>query len=806
MRLLVHGIILIFCALASCEYRSEANGRVSDSLRHEAIKELHAIAASDLQWPKVHAADHLIDLEYRPYVDSIFRLEAVRAGDAPYYRVGIWRVLSRTGANADLRGQWIKKIQDTYTDSLAPDRTHAVEALAKLRIPPRTDATNNETAVISIFRLWADAYLSESSKGNSVTALLQILHAEDRTERERKLAAYALRHIDSFDPVEWSRLIDAESKTVLHSDFQTYLRSLCWWTAPRDSMSTPRMRGVSERLLQASSSTSTAHKRELALTLAESGNISHLPVLVGMLDSNAGIDASESADVRAAAAYAILRIDRRLEPTLAIFDWVVIVAYGILMLVIGWYYSKRNKTKEDYLLGGRKMNSVAVGISLFATLLSTLSYLSYPGEMIKYGPVIFAGMLALPLVYFAAGWWLIPRIMQMQVTSAYEILELKLGLSVRMLATSMFLSLRFLWMATLIYVTVDVALMAVVPIDAFYVPFVSMLLLVITIVYTSMGGLKAVVVTDVIQSIIFMAGAFLSIAVVCVHFGSLTSWLPSEWPLYWKPLKIGFDAQERATVGNAVLMIFTWYMCTTGSDQMAIQRYLSTKDIKAARKSLKVSLYANLLAKCLLGLLGLAMFAFFSDNTHLLEDGQSLTSQADKLFPRFILLGLPVGLSGLVIAGLLAAAMSSLSSGLNSVSSVVSEDLIKRFSRKERVISHNESVTQVKVLSYVTGFIVIILSMFVGSVQGNLFDIVVKVVNLFVAPLFVLFFMALFVRFATEKGTFLGGIMAIVVAVAIAFFGVYGISVLWIMPFSFLAGSISGCLFSLIDNALKKEL
>src|SRR5690606_1647921 len=101
-----------------------------------------------------------------------------------------------------------------------------------------------------------------------------------------------------------------------------------------------------------------------------------------------------------AAAYAILRIDRRGEPALAWFDWVVIFLYGGLMLGIGWYYSKKNLTKEDYLLGGRKMNSITVGISLFATLLSTLSYLSYPGEMIKYGPVIFAGMLGFPFVYF----------------------------------------------------------------------------------------------------------------------------------------------------------------------------------------------------------------------------------------------------------------------------------------------------------------------------------------------------------------------------------------------------------------------
>src|SRR5690606_35459734 len=227
----------------------------------------------------------------------------------------------------------------------------------------------------------------------------------------------------------------------------------------------------------------------------------YLDLLQKLLRKKEQGSTEELSDLRAAASLAILRIDRRQVSQLEGLDWVVIVLYGALMLGIGFFYSKRNKTEEDYLLGGRQMNSVLVGISLFATLLSTVSYLSYPGEMIKYGPVIFAGMLGFPLVYFVAGWWLIPRIMELKVTSAYEILELKLGVSIRVLATFMFLSLRFLWMATIMYVTVDIVLFSVVNIDRFYVPLISTLLLLITIVYTSMGGLKAVVVTDVIQSV-----------------------------------------------------------------------------------------------------------------------------------------------------------------------------------------------------------------------------------------------------------------------------------------------------------------
>jgi solute:Na+ symporter, SSS family len=486
------------------------------------------------------------------------------------------------------------------------------------------------------------------------------------------------------------------------------------------------------------------------------------------------------------------------DTSLTLLDGIVIVAYGALMLGIGWYYSSKNKTREDYLLGGRTMNPIAVGISLFATLLSTLSYLSYPGEMIQHGPVIFAGMFAFPFVYYAAGWWLIPRIMRMNVTSAYEILERRFGLSVRMMATFMFLTLRFLWMATIVYVTVEIALFSVVPFEQKYALPIGVLLMVITIVYTAMGGIKAVVLTDVLQSIIFLGGAFLSILMVCYHFGSFTSWLPEGWSATWDSPKFGLDFTERSTFANAMLMIFIWYICTIGSDQMAIQRYLSTKDIKAARQSLRVSLYTNLLAKALLGLVGLAVFAFFTHNPHLLAKGKSIQEQADTLFPRFIVVALPSGLSGLVVAGLLAAAMSSLSSGINSVSSVISEDLLERF-RKSKSTAEG-LLRQVKNLSYLIGTLVIVLSIFVGHVEGNLFDVVTKVVNLFVGPLFVLFFLALFVPFATSAGALSGGMVSILSAFGIAFFGLMGISVFWILPMSLLVGIVTGVLVSFFES------
>ena len=108
---------------------------------------------------------------------------------------------------------------------------------------------------------------------------------------------------------------------------------------------------------------------------------------------------------------ALILIEDQVVEKLSSIDWTVIVGFLLLMVGIGFFYSKQSKNKEDYLLGGRNMNPVMVGLSLFATLLSTLSYLAYPGEMIKNGPIFFFGILAYPLAYYIIGRFIIPEFM-----------------------------------------------------------------------------------------------------------------------------------------------------------------------------------------------------------------------------------------------------------------------------------------------------------------------------------------------------------------------------------------------------------
>ena len=166
-------------------------------------------------------------------------------------------------------------------------------------------------------------------------------------------------------------------------------------------------------------------------------------------------------------------------------DVAVIVLYAVAMLAIGRYYKNRIKSSDDYLLGGRTMSPLMIGLSLFATLTSTLSYLAFPGEMIKNGPMMLAQLTAFPIVAVIVGWMLIPRIMQQQdVTSGYELLEKRLGLSGRMLGATMFMALRVVWMAAILYATSNKVLVPLLGIDPFWAPFISCAMGIITLIYS----------------------------------------------------------------------------------------------------------------------------------------------------------------------------------------------------------------------------------------------------------------------------------------------------------------------------------
>ncbi|ASO04629.1 sodium:solute symporter family transporter [Arenibacter algicola] len=476
--------------------------------------------------------------------------------------------------------------------------------------------------------------------------------------------------------------------------------------------------------------------------------------------------------------------------TITTLDWIVIIGYFTAMLLLGFYFSTKNKNTEDYMLGGRNMSSWKVGLSLFATMFSAVSYLSMPGEMIKYGPMIWSSLFALPFIYLVVAYYFIPYIMRIKITSAYELLETKLDIRNRIVAASYFLIMRIVWMAVIIFMVSEKVIVPIMGWPEEKSLLVSIIIGVVTVIYTSFGGFKSVVLSDVVQTAILFFGSIIAIIIIVNKLEGVSNIVPTEWPEQWAEWKF-FDPHARLSFLTVVLTTFGWYVCTAGSDQMAIQRYLATANVKTARRMYLNSIVSNALVTILLAVLGFALFAYFKLNPDLLTNGKTVLDDTDALFPTFIVIGLPAGFSGLVLAGLLAASMSSLSSGINSSAMSIINDFILRFRKK--AITEKDQMKMAKYISLGIGLVIVLLSLVVGNIQGNLLEITYKTINLLVAPLFVPFFMAMFVKRAKPTATFIGtlssGVAAVLISFSKEFFG-ESISFLWIIPGSFIVGVV----------------
>ena len=181
------------------------------------------------------------------------------------------------------------------------------------------------------------------------------------------------------------------------------------------------------------------------------------------------------------------RDDRPMTSGLHWIDGLILAGYACSMVYLGWWHSRGQQTTDEYFVGNRGMNPILIGISLFATLFSTISYLTSPGEVLRHGPVVpLIGILTIPFFYYIVGHLMAPIYMRHRSTSAYALLESQLGLSCRLLGASMFVLLRLMWMSVLIYMACQ-ALLVMLAWDEDWLPYVAFATGGIAIFYASMG-------------------------------------------------------------------------------------------------------------------------------------------------------------------------------------------------------------------------------------------------------------------------------------------------------------------------------
>lgn len=484
--------------------------------------------------------------------------------------------------------------------------------------------------------------------------------------------------------------------------------------------------------------------------------------------SKSSVMAAEIADVGAAAA-------QPAAAGLAVIDWAIIILYGISTLVLGWYYGRKQKDTTEYFIGSGKMNPVLIGVSLFATLLSTISYLAMPGEILGKGPVSLVSYVTLPLVFILVAFWILPVYMKQHVTSAYELLEDRLGVGIRLLGAAMFVMLRLVWMSLLVFLTAK-ALVLMTGVGDDKIPLIALITGMVAVVYTSLGGLRAVVITDLIQTVLLFGGALLVLGIISFQLGGF-SWFPHEWQPNWdsQPLlpidpETGrLDVGMRVTVLGSIINLLIWYVATAAGDQTSVQRFMATTDAKAARWALATQLSVSVVVTITLALVGLALLGYFTQHPEFLPAGKNLKDHADEMFPLFIAYQLPIGIAGLVVSAMFAAAMSSIDSGVNSITAVVMSDFLDRFGRTPK--TKKGHMLAAKGLAFAIGATVVVGSSLMEHVPGNISAVTTKTANLFTTPIFCLFVFALFIPFARPIGVFIGTICGTLTAVVIAFSG-----------------------------------
>jgi len=454
---------------------------------------------------------------------------------------------------------------------------------------------------------------------------------------------------------------------------------------------------------------------------------------------------------------------------MAIVDWIILCLYAVSTICLGWYFGRKQSDTSEYFVGSRNMNPLLIGVSLFATLLSTISYLALPGETLGKGPIYLSNFIAYPFVYLVIGFVILPVYMRLRVTSAYELLEDRLGISIRLLGATLFLMLRLVWMSLLVYLTAE-AIAIMIGVGEEKVPWIILVTGIFAITYTSIGGLKAVVITDLMQTLLLYGGALLVIGTITWKMGGF-GWFPTEWQgdVWDAQPFFSIDPSTRVTVVGSVLSVFLWMVCTSMGDQVSVQRFMATKDAKTARRANAMQLIVGSIVGLTLGLVGMALLGYFQANPDLLPGEGTLKSQADKIFPHFIAFHLPPVVTGLVVSGLFAAAMSSIDSGVNSITAVVMTDFLDRFGRKPE--TEKKHIRFARILAVLIGVTVVLLSAVVKDIPGNFMAVTNKTVNLLTVPIALLFVFALYVPFANPRGVWIGTIASVSAAILVAFSG-----------------------------------
>lgn len=453
-------------------------------------------------------------------------------------------------------------------------------------------------------------------------------------------------------------------------------------------------------------------------------------------------------------------------------DYAILILYLFFTLILGAWIGKRQSNTEDYFLAGCRMKWWPVAISLFASLFSAISYIAMPGEAYNNGCNLalggLTGVIALPVMLFV----FLKFFYNMHLFTINEYLEKRFDSSIRLLVGGLFMVLRFVYLGVMFYATGLLLQNAL-----GWPPWLSILLIgVFTTIYTYLGGMEAIIWTDVAQFVVMMGGVLMIIGFV--------GWeMPGGLAGVWE-----FAAENGRTLDLSVSSgVWDWdlmqrisfwmillsvplAMITPATDQTNLQRCMTCRNFKEVARAVSASALTNLPISLLFYFAGLCIFAYFKSLHPELDDPER---GGDIAFVQFISNELPVGLRGFLVAGLLAAVMSSVDSVINSIAAVFIKDLYQRKLAPGREEKHYIKASGIATL------IIGLASCFVGIVVWLIFAgrniPLVEVTNVSLGILTAfstgIFITALLTYRTTGTGVWIGLAVCVPVTLAVTVFG-----------------------------------
>ncbi len=476
-------------------------------------------------------------------------------------------------------------------------------------------------------------------------------------------------------------------------------------------------------------------------------------------------------------------------------DYTTLGGYLLLMVGIGVYFLRRGKSTDDFFLGGRRVPWWVAGISIRATQISSIGFMAIPAKIFSTNMAYFWGLIGTPLACLLVIYFYLPFYRRLKVTTAYEYLEQRFNVGSRLMGSLVFILFQLGRISIVMYLPA-VALSAVTGINIFVCIVVAGVLCTI---YTVLGGIEAVIWTDLLQAIVLFGGAICIFVTALVATDGGVGGFFDIAGQYDKFHSIDWTWDMTVTAIWVIIVgEFFMKLVTYSSDQAIVQRYLTTKDEKEAVKSIWMNVGFAIFWWTMIFLLGAILFSYYQTRPELLDP----RIRTDAIVPLYIAQRLPAGISGLVIAGIFAATMSTVDSGMHSIATSFVTDIYRRFwsGRPDRVYLFWARIVTVMLGVFATAVAV---WMAVADIK-SIWDLFMSLLGLLSGGLGGLFALGIF----TRRANGVGGLVGLIASALILYWVKTHTSIHFFLyaGTGFISCMIVGYMVSLIVPVRKKNL